>query len=331
MADALTVEPTASDNASLSMDEAASFLDKRDEQQEAAPTATPATETPEAAPAVAETGEPAEVIPGEATETTEAAEPPIEPPKFWGADAKARFRELPRDVQEVISLNEQQSVTATAKKFEEAATARKAAEAEASKLATYTGHLDKLIPQAEATFKSRWEGVDWNKVTEEYGADQALKFRFQFEQEREQLQQLTAAKVAVEQNQFQQFVQEEAAKLPTLAPDLVDPKEGPARREALGKFLVDKGIPSDRIPYMTANEASIAYKAMLWDKAQAEAKAKVLSPGAPKPAVPQGKLSVRPTAAAQGTPKSARVQQLSQKRSMTIDEAVELMTLQESP
>src|SRR6185312_5956402 len=119
--------------------------------------------------------------------------------------------------------------------------------------------LDKLLPQAVETFKSRWEGVDWNAVIDQHGADQALKLRNQMEQEQGQLQQLQAAKSQAEQVQFAKFVEAETAKLPELCPDLVDPQKGSERRHELGKYLIQSGVPAESLRHMSALETSIAY------------------------------------------------------------------------
>lgn len=330
----------AADSGIISIDEAVANLDAVDkEEEQAAPEKVAAAEEPntEAEPAAEDASEPETETADETAETddeTEEAEeaelPPIEPPRFWDAKAKDRFRELPRDLQELVLAKETEGNVAVSKKIEEAAVARKAAEAEASRISQLNGVLDKLVPQAEETFKSRWEGVDWNAVTDQYGADQALKLRFQFEQEQRQLQQLQAAKSQAEQVQFAKFVEAETAKLPELCPDLVDPVKGGERRQELGKYLISSGVPAESLRHMSALETSIAYKAHLYDKAQAEAKAKVSAPKpVPKPAAVQ-KPTIRNTAAPAkgGSPNQQRINQLQSKPSLTTDELVELLDLQ---
>ena len=251
---------------------------------------------------------------GEEGDEQEEAEKPelpaIEPPKFWDADDKKAFSALSREDQERVLKYETQRTTATSKAIQETAERRKIADAEASKLSSYVTNLDKLIPQAEQTFKGRWDNVDWTKAVEELGAEETLKLRYQFEQEQSQLQQLQSAKAEVERVQFGKFVEAESAKLPELCPDLVDPKEGPKRRAALTEYLVKGGIPQDRLPYVTAQESSIAYKAMLWDQSQAKA-AEALAKPRPKPPVPPSRTPVRPTAQpVRGSQQSATIKSL---------------------
>lgn len=264
---------------------------------------------------------------GETEETPELEA--IKPPQFWDAEAKKRFGELPRDVQEIISKNEKIGVSATSKKIEEASLRAKAAEVAEQRLTQYTQALDQLIPQAIQTFRSRWDNVDWNAVVDQYGAEEALKLRNSFEQEQGQVQQLVAAKVQADDFQFAKFVENESAKLPELAPDLVDPKQGQERRHTLGNWLLEQGGPHGVTPQLLSNlsafETSIAYDAYRWRSA--EAKAKTLSQQ-PKQPAPLQRQSVKPTAApTRGSQQSQRLNELTRKRTLTVDEAVEMRML----
>lgn len=301
-------------------DEHAAQAPAKDEQSsKAPPVEKPAsdaeTDTEIAANPEAEvTDAPEEASEGEETDEQEEGDKPdllaIEPPKFWDAEDKKAFSALSRADQERVLKYETQRTIATSRAIQETAERRKAADAEASKLSSYVTNLDKLIPQAEQTFRGRWDNVDWTKAVEELGAEETLKLRYQFEQEQTQLQQLQSAKAEVERVQFSKFVETEAAKLPELCPELVDAKEGPKRRAALSEYLVKGGIPVDRIPYVTAQESSIAYKAMLWDDSQAAAAAALAKPKPKTPASPS-RTPVRPTAQpARGSQQSATIKSL---------------------
>src|SRR6185312_11953486 len=200
----------------------------------------PTTEEPntEAEPAAEGADGPETATEGETAETDEAeAEgdepelPAIEPPRFWDAEAKKRFGELPRDIQELLSQNEDRSVKATSKSLQEAAEARKAAEIEASNLTALRSQLDKHIETAKARFKSKWENVDWNATIDQYGAEQALKFKNEFEADQAAIAQAERDAAVAENADLQNFTAREMAKLPELAPDLADPKTSPQRFE----------------------------------------------------------------------------------------------------
>jgi hypothetical protein len=339
----MTPDALAADSAFLTIDEAVANLDAAEvEREDEAPAkpdaASPEGQNTEAEPAAEVANEPEAVIEGEDAETEEGKEeaeeaelPPVEPPRFWDAEAKKRFGELPRDLQELVLAKESERDKATSKAMEEAALKRKAADGEASKIAQLNGVLDKLIPQAAEMFKDKWENVDWDKVVDQYGADQALKLKNQMEGERKQLQQLQAAKAEADAATTSRFVAERFEQFKTVCPDLADEKDGPDRQLKLVQFLTGQGIPQDTIvKRASAAELSIAYDAMRWRQAQAEAKAKSETPKTtqPKPAT-QPKPTVKSTAAPAraGSPQSARIQALQKKPSLTTDELVELMDL----
>lgn len=293
---------------------------------EPAPAAEVETDTEiEGDPTPEDAEAPEEASEGEDAETAELEEveqtlPAIEPPHFWDAAAKKQFGDLPRALQELVLSKEVERDKVVASKFEEAAKVRKAAQDEASKLATFTGELDKLIPQAKATFQSKWGTgeIDWAKVTEERGIEEAFVLKNQYDAESRQLQQLESAKEAVEKHEAEKTATLEAERIKqfkidrdeqfkTIIPDFVDPKVGQARQLEVVQYLAKSGIaPEITINAASAQELSIAYKAMLYDKAQAEA-AKLAK--APKPPATPSRTPVRPTAQpVRGSQQSAKVQ-----------------------
>ena len=257
-------------------------------------------------------------------EDDESEPAPLKPPKFWDAEAKKRFGELPRDVQEIIVAKEDERNTATARALQEAAEKRKALDAEGARLGQLMTGLDHLVPKAVEAFQHRWQNVDWNRMVSQHGPEQAQKMRGQFEADQNQVQQLRAARNQAHHLGFRNFVASEEAKLASLSPDLAHAKLGQGRKAALGKFLLELGVPAGRIPYLTAHEAALAYDAMRWRNGQSTADTLVK---AQAPAQAR-RTPAKPVAAA--GPRSAthaRVGQLSKKRELSIEEAVELANL----
>jgi hypothetical protein len=80
----------------------------------------------------------------------------------------------------------------------------------------------------------------------------------------------------------------------------VDGKAGEERQLKLVQFLGERNIPAETIiKRASAEELSLAYDAMRWRQAQADAKAKASAPKTPaqtKPATP-ARPTVKPTAA----------------------------------
>lgn len=337
----MTPDAQAADSGFLTIDQAVANLDAADEKEKQAPAETEAPEgtDSEAEPAAEGVTEPETVTEDADAETEDAkaeadqAElPAIEPPRFWDAEAKARFSELPRDIQELLSQNEDRSVKATAKSLQEAAEARKVADSEASNLTALRAQLDKHIETAKSRFKSKWEKVDWNATIDQYGADQALKFKNEFEADQAAISQAEKDAAVAEHTDLVNFTAREMAKLPELAPDLADPKTAPQRFEAIAKALRSANYTEKQIKWIDAFQVCAINDALKWREANAKAKAQIGLPKTPaKPAVAP-KPSVRPTAAPAraGSPQQARIQQLNRKTSLTTDELVELMDLQET-
>lgn len=297
----------AADNGPLSIEQAVAELEKPIEQEAApAETETPPVEeqNTEAEPAAEDASEPGTAIEGEDAETDDAeAEgdepelPAIEPPRFWDAEAKKRFGELPRDIQELLSQNEDRSVKATSKSLQEAAEARKAATEQASNLTALRTQLDQHIQTAKSRFKSKWENVDWNATIDQYGAEQALKFKNEFEADQAAIAQAERDATVAERTDLQNFTAKEMAKLPDLAPDLADPKIAPQRFEAITKALTSAGYTPKQMQWLDAFQIAAMNDALKWREANANAKAQIgLPKTAAKPAAP-ARPSVKPTAA----------------------------------
>lgn len=171
---------------------------------------------------------------GDGDAEDEGSEPAeLKPPKFWDAKAKERFGALPRDVQEIVLAKEDERNAATARALQETAEKRKAAEAETQKINQLLGGLGRVLPEAAMAFQQRWANVDWNKLADQHGADAALNARNRLETERQQLQQLQAAKNVLDRAAHDHYVKSQMAELAALWPELSDSKSGAGRRAQL--------------------------------------------------------------------------------------------------
>lgn len=218
------------------------------------------------------------------TQADPAEEPAIEAPKSWGADDKAKFAELPRDVQELILARETDRDRATSKAVTEAGQARKQAEQEQQAIAQYRAHLDDLLPKALKTFGSRWDGIDWPALAQ---ADPAryVQAKAQYDAELSEIQQVQSASQQAEALAHQNHVRSVAADLATVAPDLADPKEGAARLTALGEFLQkERGYTPADLKWASASDLQTAWEALQWRQLQAKTSAIPSKQPAPAPA-----------------------------------------------
>jgi hypothetical protein len=285
----------------------------------------PAAPESEPAAEVVETEQPEEIAAEPTAEDPEAEPEPVvalEPPKYWATEAKAKFSELPPELQAVVLEQEGPREEAAAKAKAEAAEETKAAREKLSSVQTLSDQLSAFLPQAVETFKSRWgEDPDWAAVVQEQGAEQAFVLKAQWEAEQRQLVQLQQSTQAAALEAHKAFLSEQFEALKTVAPELADPVEGPKLREELGHYLVKQGASPEQLHQVTAVEMSIARKAMLWDRAQANLKA------APKPIPAPAKAPAKAPAALAPASQSRTVTQVANRYAQTrsVDDAVALL------
>lgn len=250
----------------------------------------------------------------------DSADPPIiAAPKSWDAEARAAFAQLPRAAQEKIAAREDERDRAVSKAIQEASDTRKRAEAEASTIGQFKAQLDDLIPRAQKTFADRWHNVDWAAWSQVDPAA-AQTGRFMMEQEQVELARLNAAHQVTQTQQQQRYLAEQGQKLADIAPDLVDPKEGPARKAAVAKFLSEQGASPQEIAGLSAAAVAVAYDAMRFRQGQAQVRQA-------KPAPAPAKPGVKPTAAQTVRPQQRTVETAKTRfaQSRSVDDAIALL------
>lgn len=261
---------------------------------------------------------------GDDGEGEEPETPAIDAPHFWSAEAKARFAELPPDLQLVVLEQDKAGQRATAQKLEEAAAIRKAADAEKKTFSELSQRIAHAAEQAERGFADRWAKMTpdaWLKLANE-DPQQYTRLRALYDAEQIAVQQATAAKDEAERVAREQWRDEQVESLKTLAPELVDPVKGDERLHALGAYLVKNGVAEQDLPNVGALEMSIALKAMKFDELHA------LKP-TPKP---QPKGGVKSGAPPPATPtKEREIQRLRNRFAQTgsREDAVALMLLED--
>ena len=237
----------------------------------------------------------------EDAEEVEPERPAIEPPHFWSAEDKARFGEMPYELQLVVQKNEREGSKATTLKLEEAALAKKAADAKAQALTGLAERIEAAAEQAETTFANRWTGMDqaqWLKLSRD-NPQQYIQLKAQHDAEQDAVQRAQSAKGAAEQVKRDQWRGQQIEALKTLQPELVDPVKGAENLSALGAYLVQQGAAEQDLPNIGALEMTVAWKAMQFDALQklkptlkSQPKA-ALRPAAAPPAVPSAQREMQ--------------------------------------
>jgi hypothetical protein len=254
----------------------------------------------------------------------EAAADPVDAPQWWDAEAKAKFAALNPELQAIVRAQEDKRETVVTQAKAQAAEVRKQAESEVNGVKALAEQLSTFVPQAVEMFKTEWENIDWdgwvdriqNQEDPAVAAEDLLAYnKAVLARDRAQatLQKLKASQTEAEQIARQAFVREVVADLQEHAPELLKPDN----QKALGEYIVQSGLPPEAIGNASAKELIVAHKAMLWDQAQAAAKAKAATP-APKPVTPPVRTVAPVAAPAQAAnPANREVARLSNRLSQT--------------
>lgn len=323
----------------MSIDEAAGLLTDAAEAtpepaEERAPEPAPddTEDQPEEEPADGDEPE-AEAETEEEPEAEDAADP-IEPPIFWTGEDKARFAQLPRDMQEIVAAKAQEGVTWARNAQREAAEERQKIQAEIERVSALKVELEQALPAAVDAFTAKWGGVDENVWAElaEINPAEYTKYHAEYTRDLIQLQRATQAKQQADALTHTSFVQAEAQKLSELAPELAHPETGLSKRKELADYLEGLGVPKERLGHITALEATLALKAMKHDQAQTKAKAVAIGTptksAAQKVTAPVKAQAIRPAAAPVHTSsKDKQVSALENRLSKTgsVEDAVSLL------
>ncbi|HTG23422.1 MAG TPA: hypothetical protein VK681_25530, partial [Reyranella sp.] len=234
--------------------------------------------------AVAEADEEA----GEGEEPEEVAEDEVpaegsDAPEFWSAEDKAAWNAVPPELRPVLKKYEQQRVEFVNEKAREAATIRARAAEEVQRANAVVDQAAQWWQQAgpalQQAFADKWSQVNWTALAEKNPAEWARLNQIRMDEaavlaeaSRRGQQDVQAATARAEQA-FQHAKHVEHAKLAQKLPDYFGaPETSQKTYDELGKFLLAKGIPADRINQI--HEAPIiemALNAMRFEQAQKRA------------------------------------------------------------
>jgi hypothetical protein len=194
--------------------------------------------------------------------------PPIEAPVSWDAEAKAKFAELPRDVQEIVQKREADRERFVQQKSQEATRARQEVEQAAlQQLAAYEAQVSQQLEQyAQSIVPQRPDASLIATNPYEYAAQQQ-KYEEAIAQ-RQQAQQ-TALQYA-QQAQMRDHAAEQARlaqEHQTIVenfPEYTDPTTGPKLRAELSAVAKELGYTDELIGQARASDILAMRKAAEW-------------------------------------------------------------------
>lgn len=193
----------------------------------------------------------------EGAESDEPATPAIEPPASWDAEAKAKWRALPPDVQELISTREMERDRATSMKLQEAAEVRRAVEAQSAetarmrdayeqRLVAFARHLDATVPEE---FRGIRSAADLVRLAD---TNPALVTKFHAWQAQvssiaQEMGQIEQQKAYEMEQQRSSVLAREFETLAEVWPDFVDPQKGQAIRSEITSYARGLGFSEAEI------------------------------------------------------------------------------------
>jgi hypothetical protein len=162
-------------------------------------------------------------------------------------------------------------------RLQEAANARKTADAEAKKFQENYQTLQQILPVAQQKFVSKWGNLTAQDWAASYQNDPqaTAAAKIQYENDLAELQSLRAAQAQADSVAMQGYLREQHDELTRLSQTdrvvakLTNPETGKKAKEELAKYLIGQGIPQEALARISAKEMSVAYKAYLYDQAQA--------------------------------------------------------------
>lgn len=277
---------------------------------------TPAAETPQEyfeQLAVEEFGpDPEEEQPeGELEETEDEPEieeeaddlPPIDPPVSWDADAKAKFAELPRELQETVTKREVERERFVQQKSQEAARAKQEVEQQAyQSLAQYEQQVSAQLQQYAQLLSVPEPDMSLLATDPHTYALQAKRYQdaqAQRNQAQQQAQMFAQQAQEREQQAEQAYLAQQHQIIVENFPEYADPTTGPKIQQELSAVARELGYPPELISQARAQDiiamrkvAELKAKADKYDALNSQKMAKVRAakglPPVAKPGVSQG-------------------------------------------
>lgn len=346
-----TAQPVAAENTPLSVEQAVAAMlppepdtKPRDERGRfAAQQQAEAEEAPEQvepneteAPETVNPDDGAEDEAGEpvAEEAADEAQPDdaIPLPASWSKEDEAEWNALPANAKAKIFAREAQRDAAVNAKFQEAANARKSAEAEAQQAAQ---HRTQLVQQIETVASLiQPQAPDRSMLDPQspsYDPEGYLRAQAEFQdaqgylsQLQQQRQSLLAQQEQEEARARQAEWQEYAPQLLADIPELAQPEKAAAVEAAIYRYATSAGFTPELLAQVSARETHILWKAMQYDQGKAAAqRVKAQAKPQPKPSGPVVKPGVPQPASAT---RESNLRALSERleRSGSIEDAVRL-------
>ena len=200
----------------------------------------------------------------------------VPPPKSWGDDeAKALWVRLPPEVQRQVATREEQRDQATARLLSQTGEERKKAVEATRALGTFAQRAEQTLQTLEQAYQTAgyesWTTEDWYNLSRQDPGlyVQHREYANLLQQQRQQAQQIRANAMIAQQ---EAFAEQQSQLLQQHAPDVLQ------HHDDITKYLAQSfGYTPDQVRLSSAADRLIAYKAMMYDRMDAQAKQKAAS------------------------------------------------------
>lgn len=217
----------------------------------------------------------------EAVEDEDAEDAPetvsvVAPPKSWGdEEAKAIWSKLPAEVQRQVATREEQRDQATQRILSESGQARKQAIEATQALGEFTYRAAQAIEQIEGAFTQqgydKMTKADWARLAQS-DPNGYQQHRAYAEYLHEQHQEAQRVRQNAQLAQQEAFAEQQYTLLSQHAPEVVQSHNDVTR------YLNEQfGYTPDQVRLSSAADRLLAYKAMMFDKMNAQAQQKAAS------------------------------------------------------
>lgn len=191
--------------------------------------------------------------------------PAIDPPKSWSKDAHERWSKLDRETQEFLASRDSEDQKAIKRNLQEAADARKAAEAERKTAVEakqkYDSQLPLLMRELESVNQAQFSDIKSMEDVVRLQAEDPFRFQaWQVHQMRMQAVKHEADKAEEQKSQERQskraaYEAEQNKLLIDLVPEMADPKKSVEIREkAVAMLTDDLGLKIDQLQRWMADD-----------------------------------------------------------------------------
>lgn len=246
-------------------------------------------------------------------EAPDATDPLADPPEFWSKERKALWAKADPELRQAILDHDKEARSNHSKRIEEASLAKKKAEELSQQAIKDRDDLanwwQQTGPKLAQQFQDKWAQVDWQKLAAEDPArytvlkqareDEANVLGETIRKHEAEVQASTKRAALAHQEVRRSEHQKLAEKLPDY---FGKPEVAQKTYDELATYLVDQGIPKDRIPAIyEAAVVEIALKALRFDKAQKAAK----TVAQPKPGETTQPVTVKPAGKSNDGPQSS--------------------------